>query len=80
MKKILLIPVSLILMGCSNDAAYEWGFKTTYTASCKPERGKEVCECEANKLLENFSQSELNNGDLDKVKVISIIKECEKSD
>ena len=56
MKKILLIPVSLILMGCSNDAAYEWGFKTTYTASCKPERGKEVCECEANKLLENFSQ------------------------
>mgnify|MGYP001437091807 FL=1 len=80
MKKILLISVSLILIGCSNDAAYDWSFKTTYTASCKPEKGKEVCECEAKKLLENFSQSELNSGDLDRVKVISIIKECKKSD
>tara|TARA_B100000965_G_scaffold372988_1_gene363077 strand:- start:114 stop:365 length:252 start_codon:yes stop_codon:yes gene_type:complete len=83
MKKILLLPILLIIASCSNeeiyDNSYEWGFKTSYTFSCTPKRGKEVCECEADKLLENFSQSELNSGNLDDEKLISIIKECKSN-
>jgi len=84
MKKILLLPISLIIASCSSDEiynkSYEWGFKKSYALSCGPKRGEEVCQCEADKLLEDFTHSELNSGDLDDKKVISIVKECKKSD
>ena len=82
MQKILFLPISLIIVSCSSDdiydKSYEWGFKTSYTLSCSPKRGEEVCQCEADKLLEDFTHSELNSGNLDDKKVISIIKECNK--
>tara|TARA_B100001094_G_scaffold25371_1_gene21209 strand:- start:640 stop:891 length:252 start_codon:yes stop_codon:yes gene_type:complete len=82
MKKIVLIPILLIIISCSGEnAAEKAAFKWGWTSECSQEEMK-VCECEVDKLLEKFSLSEIEklmDGDFDLFfnEMEEITKECE---
>tara|TARA_Y100000768_G_scaffold289124_1_gene223269 strand:- start:908 stop:1156 length:249 start_codon:yes stop_codon:yes gene_type:complete len=81
MKKILLLPILLIFTSCSGESLEKTGFKWGWTMDCSQEEMK-VCECQADKLLEKFSISEIDeliDGDIDLFisELEEITKECE---